>query len=160
MKEFIKDCSFKNRSSIPNSYIFQPESIQRNWLQKRGKGSHDVNQKSLARMKQFFKSLDTNDSGYILRDQVEEILLSLGLCQTTTEVSLQIQELNRDIDGRFDFESFLQLLRQTSAIGRNSSRSPNYLLEKTLLGEKVKTQTIKLPQLSGLHSTINATQFF
>lgn len=105
-------------------------------------------------MKQFFKSLDPQNSGFIQKDQIEEVLITLGLCKDRENMDEQISILNKDVDNQLDFETFLQLLKQTSAIGnQNKNQIPNFLLEKNVLGEQVKEErdssnsALKLPQL-------------
>lgn len=73
-------------------------------------------------MKQYFNSLDVSNSGFIEIDQIEEVLISLGLCQSTGEVYDQIDLLNKDVEGKLDFEGFLHLLKQTSALGCHSNK--------------------------------------
>lgn len=86
MQEYVKDVAFSKTSSIPNSYLFQPESYQRSWLAKRGKLGQDFNNRTLKRMKHFFKSLDTSGTGYVDKTQISEVLISLGLCKNAEDV--------------------------------------------------------------------------
>ena len=39
MKELLADLNLGSSSAIPNSYLYQPESEAREWMQKRGKGN-------------------------------------------------------------------------------------------------------------------------
>jgi len=39
MKELLVDLNLTNPWAIPNSYLHKPESDQRKWLNKRGKGN-------------------------------------------------------------------------------------------------------------------------
>lgn len=162
MNEYIKDACFSKTSSIPNSYLFQSESGLRSWLAKRGKLTTDYTASTIKRMRQFFHSLDTTNSGFVDLEQIEEVLITLGLCKTPADVQDQISILNKDVDGKLDFDAFLQLLKQTSALGTNSAKPPNFLFDKNLLGEIVPVkESLKLPQLqTSNESGISAAQFF
>jgi len=39
MKELLVDLNLTNPTAIPNSYLHQPDSDNRNWMSKRGKGN-------------------------------------------------------------------------------------------------------------------------
>mgnify|MGYP006088027491 CR=1 FL=1 len=39
MKELLADLNLTNPAAIPNSYLHQPDSDNRNWMSKRGKGN-------------------------------------------------------------------------------------------------------------------------
>jgi centrin-2 len=57
-----------------------PESVTKNWLKKRGKGQFlDFKDEQLEILKKIFKSLDTDCSGSIGHEELEDPLIALGL---------------------------------------------------------------------------------
>ena len=132
MKELLADLNLGSSSAIPNSYLYQPESEAREWMRKRGKGNliyYDKGQ--VQQMRVYFKELDTDKSGMIGTDEIEETLISLGLARTKEDVRRTVQELDADGNGELDFDEFLQMLKDTSM--RNSTA--NYLKDRNLLFE-------------------------
>lgn len=74
-------------SKIPNSYLFQPQSDNRQWMLKRGKAKmvyYDNHQISLLR--KYFGSLGTDMDQNIESTQLEEILISIGLAKCREDV--------------------------------------------------------------------------
>lgn len=60
--------------------IFQPESYTRNWLMKHGKDEQVYfDQKQIHKIKDFFEQLDTDNKGYVEIQDLEDMLVSLGL---------------------------------------------------------------------------------
>ena len=51
MNESIMDVNFEKPNSIPNSYLFQPESISRQWMLKRGKKQIYFNHEQIKKMR-------------------------------------------------------------------------------------------------------------
>ena len=53
-----------NLSNLPNSMLFQAESVQRNWLSRHGKSKFiDFSDEELAKLRMYFKELDEDGSG-------------------------------------------------------------------------------------------------
>lgn len=95
MREAVADLNLSSHTAIPNSYLYQPESDNRQWMNKRGKGNliyYDKEQ--IENMQHFFKELDTDKSGMIGVDEIEETLISLGLAKTKQDVEKVVQELD------------------------------------------------------------------
>ena len=131
----MADVNLVNPSAIPNSYLYQPESEARRWMHKRGKGNliyYDANQ--IEQMRSYFAQLDTDRSGMIGVDEIEETLISLGLAKTKEDVEATVKELDVDGNGELDFDEFLQMLKDTSM--RNAK--DNYLTDKTIHFEPIK----------------------
>ena len=77
-------------------------------MHKRGKGNliyYNTNQ--IEQMRRFFTELDTDKSGMIGSDEIEETLISLGLAKTKEDVEATVKELDIDGNGELDFDEFL-----------------------------------------------------
>ena len=81
------------------------------------------------RMKNFYNQLDTDKSGMIGPDEIEETLISLGLARTKEEVDDIVKSLDVDGNGELDFEEFLQMFKETSLLNPKF----NYLSDRDLL---------------------------
>lgn len=140
MRELLADLNLASSSAIPNSYLYQPESEAREWMRKRGKGNLIYYDKAqVQQMRAYFKELDTDKSGMIGTDEIEETLISLGLARTKEDVQRTVQELDADGNGELDFDEFLQMLKDTSM--RNSTA--NYLKDRNLLFEDQTNKNTK-----------------
>lgn len=80
-------------------------------------------------MKKYFEELDTDRSGMIGPNEIEETLISLGLAKNEDDVQDIVDELDQDGNGELDFDEFLQMLKDTSM--RNFKG--NFLTDRNLL---------------------------
>ena len=87
-------------------------------------------------MRSYFSELDTDKSGMIGSEEIEETLISLGLAKSKDDVMATVKELDVDGNGELDFEEFLQMLKDTSM--RNAK--DNYLTNKNIYFENIKEQ--------------------
>ena len=87
-------------------------------------------------MRSYFSELDTDKSGMIGSEEIEETLISLGLAKSKDDVMATVKELDVDGNGELDFEEFLQMLKDTSM--RNAK--DNYLTNKNIYFESIKEQ--------------------
>lgn len=85
-------------------------------------------------MRNYFHELDTDKSGMIGAEEIEETLISLGLAKSRADVTATVKELDVDGNGELDFDEFLQMLKDTSM--RNAK--DNYLTHKNIYFENVK----------------------
>ena len=149
-KEQMKDLNLSNASAIPNSYLYQPDSESRNWMLKRGKDKQAyLKNDQMKRIREYFMELDIDKSGMISPQEIEETLISFGLCKTKEEVESIMGELDTDGFGELDFEKFLHLLKEASL----QNGKHNYLVDRNVLGEKntrakSRDHTLKLPSLT------------
>ena len=90
-------------------------------------------------MRHYFAELDTDKSGMIGAEEIEETLISLGLAKSREDVTATVHELDVDGNGELDFDEFLQMLKDTSM--RNAK--DNYLTHKNIYFENVKDQKKK-----------------
>jgi len=90
-------------------------------------------------MRNYFAELDTDKSGMIGAEEIEETLISLGLAKSREDVTATVHELDVDGNGELDFDEFLQMLKDTSM--RNAK--DNYLTHKNIYFENVKDQKKK-----------------
>jgi|ERR1740123_1155317 len=67
--------------------IFNPESQQRSWLRKHGKDHCIVfKDEELKKLREYFNSLDDDNSGSIGVDELEDPLIALGLVENRQQV--------------------------------------------------------------------------
>jgi hypothetical protein len=123
-------------------------------------------------MKQIRKYFDSmvseEDKTTITVDQLEEIMISLGLSNNREEFRLQLKlvEIEYAENDIFDFDQFLELLKISSAKGSCSKlRKPNFLTDKNILGQRsekspeLKELDLKLPLLE-IAENGDGTDFF
>lgn len=62
-------------------------------------------------MKQYFKALDKKNNGSIGIEELEELLISVGLAETREEVKRLIDSVDEDHSGKIEFDEFLDLIQ-------------------------------------------------
>lgn len=86
--------------------------MQRAWLSKHGKGEFiDFGDEELAKLRRYFKELDTDGSGSIGLEELEQPLISLGLCRTRAEVKQIMDSVDEDKSGQIEFNEFLHIIK-------------------------------------------------
>ncbi|XP_048243925.1 16 kDa calcium-binding protein-like [Haliotis rufescens] len=65
-----------------------------------------------ARMRRLFQSLDKNEDKKISPEELSGVLQSDGVPLSTTEINDLISEVDRNGDGKLDYEEFLELLNK------------------------------------------------
>lgn len=103
----------------------------------------------MKKIREYFMELDIDKSGMISPQEIEETLISFGLCKTKEDVESFVSELDTDGFGELDFEKFLHLLKEASL----QNGKCNYLVDRNVLGEKnvrakSRDYTLKLPSLT------------
>ncbi|CDW71908.1 ef hand family protein [Stylonychia lemnae] len=102
-------------SSIPSSMLFQADSVKRQWLNKHGKSNFvDFNDEELAKLRKYFRELDTDGSGSIGLEELEQPLISLGLCSNRKEVQAIMNSVDEDKSGQIEFNEFLNIIKGAS----------------------------------------------
>ncbi|XP_067661253.1 uncharacterized protein [Haliotis asinina] len=66
-----------------------------------------------ARMRRLFRSLDKNNDCVISEEELTGVLHSDGVPLTTSEIKDVISMVDRNSDGKLNYEEFLRLMRQT-----------------------------------------------
>jgi Ca2+-binding EF-hand superfamily protein len=75
---------------------------------KKGRGYLlDFDRRERRKLKDFFNSVDNRKEGYISLDQLEEMLLGLGLAEGIEDVKRLVNNVNVDQEGRIEFEEFM-----------------------------------------------------
>ena len=67
----------------------------------------DFDRRERRKLKDFFNSVDNRKEGYISLDQLEEMLLGLGLAEGIEDVKRLVNNVNVDQEGRIEFEEFM-----------------------------------------------------
>lgn len=103
---------------------YQPESNRRKWLIRHGKGKYiDFSDKQLRKLRNYFNSLDDNQSGSIGVDELEEPLIGLGLVETRQQVKEIVEMVDEDSSEMIEFEEFLSIIKGGSAASKENSKT-------------------------------------
>ena len=62
-------------------------------------------------MKHYFKALDKKNHGSIGIEELEELLISVGLATSREEVKRLIDSVDEDHSGKIEFDEFLDLIQ-------------------------------------------------
>lgn len=84
-------------------------------------------------MKQYFNSLDKKNCGSIGIDELEELMLSVGLLETREEIKALIDSVDEDKSGKIQFGQFLAMIQNDE--GPNEEIVSFF---KTVIGENSK----------------------
>jgi hypothetical protein len=85
---------------------------KRKWLSKHGRRFLiNFDEKERREMKQYFKALDQKNHGSIGIEELEELLISVGLAQTREEVKKLIDTVDEDHSGKIEFDEFLDMIQ-------------------------------------------------
>ncbi len=107
---------------VPTRLLYQPMSQQRHWMQKRGKARFvDFTSDELVKLRKYFKELDDDGSGSIGIEELEQPLLSLGLCKNKQEVADLFAAVDEDGSGEIEFSEFLNIIKH-AAMGSKEDR--------------------------------------
>lgn len=71
----------------------------------------DFDNEERREMKQYFNSLDKKKCGSIGIDELEELLLSVGLLETREEIKALIDSVDEDKSGKIEFGEFLSMIQ-------------------------------------------------
>ena len=89
------------------------EQNRRKWLIQRGKiaaKKYQISDEQLAKLYEYFLSLDLDASGSISADELQLPLLGLGLVSSVEEVEDLINQVDKDGSGEIEFEEFISIL--------------------------------------------------
>jgi Ca2+-binding EF-hand superfamily protein len=84
-------------------------------------------------MKGYFNSLDEKKCGSIGIDELEELMLSIGLFETREEVKALVELVDEDKTGKIEFDEFLSMIQNDE--GRNDEIVSFF---KSVIGGKLK----------------------
>ena len=139
-----------------NDLIYQPESMQRNWLIKHGKRHYiDFEEEELKKLRHYFMSLDGDGSGAIGVDELEDPLIALGLVNSRKEVEDIVREVDDDGTGEIEFAEFLKIIKNGGAGAKAGDKADKaavmtgsgaiYQFFKGLTGGKFKEKDKEIP---------------
>lgn len=96
---------------------------QNAWLSKRAKQPRFQFTGEQKRMlRQWFDALDSDGSGKISVEELEDPMLSIGIVNDTREIQEIVSRLDKDSNGQIDFQEFVDFL--TPHARRNKAASP------------------------------------
>ena len=91
----------------------------RKWLLKHGKSKYvDFTDKQLRKLRNYFNSLDDNQSGSIGVDELEDPLIALGLVETRQQVKEIVEMVDQDHTDAIEFEEFLSIIKGGAAASK------------------------------------------
>jgi len=81
------------------------------WLSRRGKGKKMATEMTrVSMLRDWFEALDADGSGDISVDELEEPLISIGLCGSKGELEDMISKYDSSGDGEIDFQEFVKMV--------------------------------------------------
>ncbi|KAL4177372.1 hypothetical protein KRP22_002305 [Phytophthora ramorum] len=99
--------------------------FQHRWLDKHGRNSNLKSaREQLALMRRWFDSLDTDGSGEVGLDELEDPLVSVGLAENRDDVQHLIEEVDLNGTGSVTFDAFLNMLYPERVKRERMRRSP------------------------------------
>lgn len=105
-------CPAKEGGEVRDNRLFLKQFEERRWLTKKGrKYLIDFDNRERKEMKQYFNSLDEKKTGSIGIDELEELLLSVGLFETREEIKALIDSVDEDKSGKIEFDEFLSMIQ-------------------------------------------------
>ncbi|GLD92887.1 hypothetical protein PINS_up001466 [Pythium insidiosum] len=122
--------------------------FQHRWLDKHGKNSHlkELREK-MALLRRWFESLDTDGSGAVGVNELEDPLVSVGLARTRDEVQHLIDEVDKDGSGEVTFDEFLTLMSPTKPKSRRAAaarrRAPLHHAKARVLADRARDAQAK-----------------
>jgi len=77
----------------------------------------DFDDKELIKLRHYFMELDEDGSGEIGIEELEQPLISLGMCKTREEVEKIFNEVDEDGSGQIEFNEFIKVLKSANLNG-------------------------------------------
>ncbi|DAZ97836.1 TPA: hypothetical protein N0F65_002506 [Lagenidium giganteum] len=85
--------------------------FQHRWLDKHGKSSHlKEYREKMVLLRRWFESLDTDGSGEVGLDELEDPLVSVGLARSRDDVRKLIEDVDKSGSGEVTFSEFLHMM--------------------------------------------------
>lgn len=102
------------------------------------------------KIREAFESLDSQQAGYIGREEIEDSLIGLGLVDTPQEVDEIIKIIDSDGSNTIDFHEFFNVLKspdnpEKSLMIFNSFKSSFIIKEVEFKGDTKKSTAKQLP---------------
>lgn len=97
----------------------------------------DFDDKERTKLKTYFRSLDTDGSGSIGIDELEEPLISLGIAETKEQVTKIVDAVDKDHE--IQFAEFIKILKMKNA-GNQSAAVVDFFK-----GSKIAPQAAHFP---------------
>lgn len=105
----------------------------------------------MTKMRKFFDQLDVDKTNKVRACQLDETLISFGLCKTKEEVNKVIQEIDKHGTGTIDFDQFMHLIKDSSLTGQQSYLKDRNILyepiEKEKTEDELEINMFKLPKI-------------
>ena len=78
--------------------------------------AHNLSNEELAEFREIFNLVDKDGGGTISKEELGELMETLGIDATPEEIDLMIHEIDQDNNGEIDFEEFVAVMsRKVSA---------------------------------------------
>lgn len=88
------------------------ELEQRKWLKKHDKSEYiDFDDAHRSKIKGYFNSLDSDGSGAIGVEELEDPLIALGICETREEIRAIVDEIDDNGNQEIEFAEFLDIIK-------------------------------------------------
>lgn len=98
---------------------------------RRGKSKYiDFTDKQLRKLRNYFNSLDDDDSGCIGVDELEDPLIALGLVENRQQVKEIVELVDEDCSEMIEFGEFLSIIKGGSAASKEGIKGPGNKKQK------------------------------
>lgn len=102
----------ERKRNARDSHEYLIEIGKRKWMSKHGrKFLINFDEGERKEMKQYFRALDQKNHGSIGIEELEELLISVGLAETRDEVKRLIDLVDEDHSGKIEFDEFLEMIQ-------------------------------------------------
>ena len=75
--------------------------------------AHNLSNEELAEFREIFNLVDRDGGGTITKEELGELMDTLGIDATPEEIDLMIHEIDQDNNGEIDFEEFKKLMSKS-----------------------------------------------
>ena len=97
---------------------------------------HNLTDSELAEFREIFNLVDRDGGGTITKEELGELMDTLGIDATPEEIDLMINEIDQDSNGEIDFEEFVAVMsRKVNATYTSSQVKSAFKIFETATGE-------------------------
>ena len=99
-----------------------PGILRSNAMKKKVKFRRAATEQEIEELKQVFSLIDTNNSGDISKDELEDLMRLIGYNPTVEEVDMIMEEVDLDLNGSIDLQEFISILSKSEVETKYSAK--------------------------------------
>jgi len=106
--------------------------------------AHNLTNEELAEFREIFNLVDRDGGGTITKEELGELMDTLGIDATPEEIDLMINEIDQDSNGEIDFEEFVAVMSRKVNATYTSEQVKNAfkIFETGAPGGHIKVDTL------------------